>query len=427
MSDRSARAIKEVDEALLSLLDARESALRELRDVEVMKTVLLQHEAHRLSARLGKNHARVRQLKSEIDASLDLAQTLEVEHEIARIRQPVVSENEALVHGRVTDATGRGIATLTVCLLDEAANPAPGLMSAETDLSGYYALVIPEEVAKQASAKEKPALYLALFTPRNRPVYQGKIALAIEPGVQLTESVALDRRTLSEITKPKPAPKPPSNETVMVPEIVGLAEDEAIKQIRASGLIIGERSEQAVIEQIGLVLDQDPTVGISVEPESAVALVIGVAQQVEVPDLRECPLDEAENMLGERHLAIGSITERSGKPEGIVLDQRPKALSRVDVFTEIDLIVGTWDQGQVLREKIVDLIAQNSEFDSLGISVRSLNNRFEEHELNTYEQFRAMLELDDGDLRDGMRLPNLRSARLLRDILEEVSEQLTGK
>src|SRR5712691_7841405 len=95
----------------------------QIEAAQVSMLSLLQHETLRIETRLGSQHPRTLQLKSRLQSSLQTITTLQVERQIASIQVPEVTENGALVHGRIVDEDGLGIDSLLVSLVDQSGAP----------------------------------------------------------------------------------------------------------------------------------------------------------------------------------------------------------------------------------------------------------------------------------------------------------------
>lgn len=183
-------------QALALASTAQVEGLQQTRDTQVTLGALLQTEAQRLAKKYGADHGRVQQINASLQRNATLIEDLEVEMEIVTIRQPEVDDKSALVQGRVTDQSRRGIAGLIVFLGNEQHKPHRFLGAAETDLSGYYALTIaPEALAKLPEAAPN-GVFLVVGTRQGTVVHQGAEALQLKAGVQLTLEVTLDRNDL---------------------------------------------------------------------------------------------------------------------------------------------------------------------------------------------------------------------------------------
>ncbi|HEX2967424.1 MAG TPA: right-handed parallel beta-helix repeat-containing protein, partial [Syntrophorhabdaceae bacterium] len=134
--------IENLQETLIILRDVRIEALNNLTEIQVASRLLLQHEAVRLEKKFGKEHPRTQNLKNSLKQNLDIINDLEVEKEITRIKIPEISQDEALIHGRVMDANYRGIGGLMVCIIDSRERILNDPEKSTTDDSGYYSIII---------------------------------------------------------------------------------------------------------------------------------------------------------------------------------------------------------------------------------------------------------------------------------------------
>ena len=169
----------------------RLEALRGLREIQVLSQSMLQREAKRLSRKLGAEHPRVRQLEAQLEHNCRLVQELEVELEVASIQTPRVEEDEALIHGRVTDEHRRGIAGLIVHAQDESGQELQFLGSAETDDVGYYALRIDPVAVERLAEEAVGKIDLVVGTKAGEVVHREPVPLKPGKGERIIASVAL--------------------------------------------------------------------------------------------------------------------------------------------------------------------------------------------------------------------------------------------
>ncbi len=237
---------------LRQLKSERLAALSNRVDTQVAMQAFFQHEARRLEKKLGAQHPRVRQMKSRLKSNLQI------------IREA------ALVHGRIADDDGRGIEGLTVCLMDQSGNPIRGASEAVTDASGYFALALePETVDGLNAAAPRAGIFLGVFTKGRRLVYQQPDPLTLARSARLLVKISLKRLEL--ISEPPPTPT-----AVIVPNLVGMIEKEALAILQEVGMQLGKRKTKVTPEQDGRVLDQSPAAGSKALPGSSVSLVIAV-------------------------------------------------------------------------------------------------------------------------------------------------------
>jgi hypothetical protein len=141
---------------------------------------------------------------------------------------------------------------------------------------------------------------------------------------------------------------------------------------------------------------------------------------VEVPAVIEKQLDDAVSLIQERQLVVGTVQRRADERKDIVLEQKPAAGTKVAAGTAVDLVIGGEPERGELRPRIVGSFARDPQFEEIGLSERALLNRFEERGLTDRAQFQELLALPDRELRDAMRLPNLQSAQVFKEILKRV-------
>jgi beta-lactam-binding protein with PASTA domain/tRNA A-37 threonylcarbamoyl transferase component Bud32 len=130
---------------------------------------------------------------------------------------------------------------------------------------------------------------------------------------------------------------------VRVPEVIGLRESQARDELEEAGLT-AEVERRNSRDPKGTVIDQDPAADERVEEGSTVQLVVSRGpRQVTVPSLIELPQEDAEAALRDANLQLGDVTEEPSDEfdEGVVIDQDPAAEERVDIRSEVDIVVST--------------------------------------------------------------------------------------
>ncbi len=150
----------------------------------------------------------------------------------------------------------------------------------------------------------------------------------------------------------------PEPQPVTVPQIVGLAEADAIATLRKSGLARGDRTTRPDEDNVGKVVEQNPEAGAEVERGSAVAIVVGISTQIRMPEVVGMPIDIAKEKLAEiPHESIDIEEKPDPDKIGIVLAQSPEKDTVVTQETEIVLTVGVADR-LVMPALIGDKLAQ---------------------------------------------------------------------
>ncbi len=196
----------QINDLVNQLTGSRKEALSDMLAVQTGAQILLQHEEQRLAKKLGSDHPRVLELQSRRLAQLENIQDLSADREIAAIRVPSIKEKEALIHGRLVDEEGRGIAGLRVYLVDESGKAVADIET-ETDASGYYALRL--DPARLPSGK---AATLTFANAKKLVVKRLDKPLTIQAGVQSISAVQMNRLELAGIQRPAPKSEPKINE-----------------------------------------------------------------------------------------------------------------------------------------------------------------------------------------------------------------------
>ena len=129
----------------------RTAALLHSRELQLAAQLLLQAEAGRIAA-FAPGDLRVAAFAGGARGALDRAESLDNEASLASVRVPMVKKTEALLHGRITDELDRAAGPVTVTLVDARGTAVAGVGPVEADSAGYYALVVPADVAARLPA-----------------------------------------------------------------------------------------------------------------------------------------------------------------------------------------------------------------------------------------------------------------------------------
>lgn len=184
------------------------AGLKELKNLKVLNQVLLQQEAKRLERKLGKEHPRVKKLKSQSNDNLSIIRELEIEEEIAKIRVLEIPKGGALVHGRLVDKSNRGILGLVVYAENEKGNRIRPFGSAETDTSGYFAIQLSTDMLTKLQEVE---LYPTVSSKAEKVIHREQKPLELQPDNYVLLEIVLERENLRSVRKP--GQKPPRKTT----------------------------------------------------------------------------------------------------------------------------------------------------------------------------------------------------------------------
>lgn len=131
---------------------------------------------------------------------------------------------------------------------------------------------------------------------------------------------------------------------VDLPNLIGLQEDEARKQLLDAGLIPSVTDKEDPEETAGEVLEQNPGAG-EVDRNSTVELVVATAPTTTpVPDVVGQSRGDAEQVLGDAGLkstATEATTQQQGQ-DGKVLSQNPSSGTEVKPGTNVAIVVGKY-------------------------------------------------------------------------------------
>lgn len=132
----------------------RAAALLQSRSLQLSAQLLLQAESARIAS-IAPDDLRVFAFAQAAQGALERAGLLDDEATLASVRVPRVKKTEALLHGRITDELDRAAGPVTVTLVDAQGAAVTGVAPVEADSAGYYALVVPAEVAAKLPADSR--------------------------------------------------------------------------------------------------------------------------------------------------------------------------------------------------------------------------------------------------------------------------------
>ena len=128
--------------------------------------------------------------------------------------------------------------------------------------------------------------------------------------------------------------------TVLMPDVSGLTEAEAIDELDQVELVVGILANRESPTDVGRVLEQWPTVGTRVDIGTGVDLVVAAIETEEVPTVVGMSVDAAGQVLTALRLAVDETREASRtEEEGTVLNQHPPAATRIAVGSAVALVI----------------------------------------------------------------------------------------
>jgi eukaryotic-like serine/threonine-protein kinase len=151
---------------------------------------------------------------------------------------------------------------------------------------------------------------------------------------------------------------PPAPQTVEVPPVAGLSENDARAQVLAAGLRLGDpQRRESSVEQRGQVIDTNPPIGTQVDERTVVTLIVGSGPaSVNVPLLAGKTVQEAQALLEQAGLELGTQTQQETSDSRLVnrvIGSTPPAGSPVEGGSEVALIIGIEQTGVQIPENLI--------------------------------------------------------------------------
>ena len=133
-----------------------------------------------------------------------------------------------------------------------------------------------------------------------------------------------------------------SDETVLLPNVLGQTEEDAVAILEAAGLRVDFTREASDEFDEGIVIGMTPDPGQEVNSDALVTLKVSTGPaQVEVPDVTGLTLDEASNLLGQFGLPNPQFRFEPSNTvdEGLVIRSDPEAGTLVSIDRQVILYI----------------------------------------------------------------------------------------
>lgn len=168
---------------------------------------------------------------------------------------------------------------------------------------------------------------------------------------------------------------------IEVPTVLNLNQSQAINELERRGLKANiSLTEESDEYEIGKVMSQDPNPNSKVERGTQVNLVISKGREVEVPDLRNMTIAQAEEVLKEAGLRLGrTLTQKSDSVEkDLIISQDPRSYSKLQAGTEIDVTVSTGPDGRVETIEVPNVLGHTEQdarsiLNKAGLTIKNVN------------------------------------------------------
>ena len=165
---------------------------------------------------------------------------------------------------------------------------------------------------------------------------------------------------------------------IRVPNVTGLAFDDAVKRLAERGLqgVKGEERFHAASPK-GTVLDQNPTAGSRDIEGATITLAVSIGQQSgKVPAVIGLSREDAQRRLEGAGFDLGDVTERpSQTPAGQVIDSRPRAGADTPIPSSVSLVVSAGPTVVLVPNVVGRTVAQaRSILEGAGLSVSDVRS-----------------------------------------------------
>jgi beta-lactam-binding protein with PASTA domain len=206
-------------------------------------------------------------------------------------------------------------------------------------------------------------------------------------------------------------------EMIEVPGITGMMVDDAKKKILGKRLAVGSVYSKESSKPVGTVLEQVPNKSTKVPPGSAVSLVVGISDKVEVPVLLKRKLTEAKKMISKAELSLGKITPKiHQKLDGLILEQKPAGGTAVKKKTAINLTVAQ----KVVIRNVLNAMKDHIDIGKTGVSHRTLVKKFSAAGIDSVAEVEKLQKLSNAQLRTQLNLPTAVGAKFVKRIIRDV-------
>ena len=136
------------------------------------------------------------------------------------------------------------------------------------------------------------------------------------------------------------------NKEGLVPSVIGMQEEDVENYLKSYGYVLGNVKTVTSYEKAGMVLEQTPVAGSTLDKESAVDIVVSDGKGTEkaiVPSVTRMSLKDAKKAIEAAGFKVGNITYDydSTIGKGYVIYQQYQTNSQLDKGTSIDLQVSS--------------------------------------------------------------------------------------
>ena len=171
-----------------------------------------------------------------------------------------------------------------------------------------------------------------------------------------------------------------TGEKVEVPMVLNLDQSQAVNELERRDLKANiARTEESDEYEIGKVMSQDPEQNSKVDRGTVINLVISGGREVEVPDLRNMTLSQADETLKAIGLRLGRTNPQTSDSvdKDLIISQTPRSTSKLQAGSEVDVTVSTGSDQRVNTIEVPNLTGKTEEdakaiINQYGLSLRDV-------------------------------------------------------
>ncbi len=146
------------------------------------------------------------------------------------------------------------------------------------------------------------------------------------------------------------------SEVAIVPDLAGRPLREAKVELGRAGLGVGRFSKMHHTSEKDVVLAQSPPPNLRVNRVTPVDMLISLGprpRDYRLPDFIGRPVNQVNDSLDAMGLVVGELTAKVdlSRPQGVILDQDPRAGSLVAEGSPVSLVMATWHAGEKAAQR----------------------------------------------------------------------------
>ena len=202
------KILKDFEQAYKKLFGDHSEDLELLKDIPNIQHALVQHEVRRLEKKMGKDHPRVKNLRSNLARNTDVIRSFSPDVEKDPEEETAVPSDDSIIMGRLVDEKNIAMAGMTVDIEDETGRKIPNLGSVKTDDAGNFFLRIDPQNAEKVKNQVGGTGYLTVRDHKGKVVHQDAAPLRPDKGGQMSMNVSVSTEKFSgkeQVLKPRGA------------------------------------------------------------------------------------------------------------------------------------------------------------------------------------------------------------------------------